>query len=367
MFPNVRNLVVAMVASVAALSCGFGVFAAFRVNHEPLSRLSSVTAPLQLVADNAAATPIVIVSGASPGPGFRLEAAQVRVAVPDGTEVEREPRDVPVNPAAVAPGSKPKAGASARHPTDSEPVSTPMAADSAPTTRPAQDLAPRAAAPDAKIAAIVAIPPAQPPAPHVLPPALPRKAKFGAPADGAPAQMPVSIVRAAGAGRDAKQSEAVGKNREPAAAKAVSMAARVAAIESVASPVPPAGQAGKETKIAPEPAKPIELKHRAKAIATHAVERGAKKTAAKARRKTSRKAINRRRRRAKLARRRRTPARPTAPFNDQSYAYQPNFQFAFPQPNFRSAPDAFRRQSARSRGTATQTAAFGRSFVLPPR
>ena len=38
MFPNVRLLIAAVVASVVALSCGFALFAAFRVNHEPLSR-----------------------------------------------------------------------------------------------------------------------------------------------------------------------------------------------------------------------------------------------------------------------------------------------------------------------------------------
>lgn len=51
MFPNVRLLIGALFASVIALSCGFGVFAAFRVNHDPLSRLPANTAALQLIAD----------------------------------------------------------------------------------------------------------------------------------------------------------------------------------------------------------------------------------------------------------------------------------------------------------------------------
>jgi hypothetical protein len=51
MFPNVRLLVGALFASVIALSCGFGLFAAFRVNHEPLSRLPVGTAPVQFVAN----------------------------------------------------------------------------------------------------------------------------------------------------------------------------------------------------------------------------------------------------------------------------------------------------------------------------
>ena len=58
MFPNIRLMIAAMVASIVALSCGFGVFAAFRVNHEPLVRLPPVTAPLQLIAGNSAAVAV---------------------------------------------------------------------------------------------------------------------------------------------------------------------------------------------------------------------------------------------------------------------------------------------------------------------
>ena len=62
MFPNVRLLIAAVVASVVALSCGFAMFAAFRVNHEPLSRLATGAAPLQLAAGN------LPPPAASPGP-----------------------------------------------------------------------------------------------------------------------------------------------------------------------------------------------------------------------------------------------------------------------------------------------------------
>jgi hypothetical protein len=51
MFPNVRLMVGALFASVVALTCGFGLFATFRVNHEPLSRLPVGTAPIQFVAN----------------------------------------------------------------------------------------------------------------------------------------------------------------------------------------------------------------------------------------------------------------------------------------------------------------------------
>jgi len=56
MLPNVRLMIVAMLASVVALICGFGIFAAFRVSHEPFAHLPAAAAPLQIVADNAAET-----------------------------------------------------------------------------------------------------------------------------------------------------------------------------------------------------------------------------------------------------------------------------------------------------------------------
>ncbi len=63
MLPNVRLMIAAMAISVVALSCGFGVFAAFRVNHEPLARLPQATAPLRLITDNAASLPTNVTAG----------------------------------------------------------------------------------------------------------------------------------------------------------------------------------------------------------------------------------------------------------------------------------------------------------------
>jgi hypothetical protein len=51
MFPNVRLMIAAMLASIVVLVCGFGMFAAFQVSHEPLGRLPSASAPQQLSAD----------------------------------------------------------------------------------------------------------------------------------------------------------------------------------------------------------------------------------------------------------------------------------------------------------------------------
>ena len=54
MFPNVRMMIVAMLASVVAVICAMGMFAAFGVNHEPFAQLPSDSPPLQLVFDHAA-------------------------------------------------------------------------------------------------------------------------------------------------------------------------------------------------------------------------------------------------------------------------------------------------------------------------
>ena len=80
MFPNIRLMIAAIVASIVALSCGFGVFAAFRVNHEPLVRLPPITAPLQLIAGNAAC---VAVAGGTFDRRFQTSPPQ-SAARPDG-------------------------------------------------------------------------------------------------------------------------------------------------------------------------------------------------------------------------------------------------------------------------------------------
>jgi hypothetical protein len=57
MFPNVRLLIAATIASVVALSCGFAVFGALRVNHDPLAR--SAAPPLRLLASLSPSRPIM--------------------------------------------------------------------------------------------------------------------------------------------------------------------------------------------------------------------------------------------------------------------------------------------------------------------
>jgi hypothetical protein len=54
MFPNVRLMVVAILATIAGIGSGLGLFATFRVNHEPLARLAEGGPSLQLAVDNPA-------------------------------------------------------------------------------------------------------------------------------------------------------------------------------------------------------------------------------------------------------------------------------------------------------------------------
>jgi hypothetical protein len=54
MLPNLRLMIAAIATSVLALSCGFGIFAAFRVSHEPFARLPAAMAAPQLTTENVA-------------------------------------------------------------------------------------------------------------------------------------------------------------------------------------------------------------------------------------------------------------------------------------------------------------------------
>jgi hypothetical protein len=80
MFPNVRLQIVALFVSVVALSFGFGVFAAFRVNHEPLAEIPASAAPLPLGAENAAPSSTAASWGAPFGSRFWLSETQIRGA-----------------------------------------------------------------------------------------------------------------------------------------------------------------------------------------------------------------------------------------------------------------------------------------------
>jgi hypothetical protein len=154
MFPDVRLMVAATLASVVALMFGFGLFAAFRVSHEPLGRLQPAGAPMLLVADNAAIAATTIAPGEpfdrhfqivaaptvsetvnvpTPGPDLHDDIETSSVALPtasttsfvgarEGTSAIGEPKDQPALPAdqpaeapsdmsATAPAGDPPASA----------------------------------------------------------------------------------------------------------------------------------------------------------------------------------------------------------------------------------------------------------------
>jgi hypothetical protein len=108
MFPDVRLLIAATLASVLALICGFGLFAAFRVSHDPLTRLPPATAALQIVADKSARLPVGFVAAESFDRRFPIAApAEPIAAEPDATAAISENK--PSNAAATLPQTTPLA------------------------------------------------------------------------------------------------------------------------------------------------------------------------------------------------------------------------------------------------------------------
>lgn len=119
MFPNVRVVIAALLATIVGISCGLGVLAALRINHPPFTRLQSVDAPLQLAFG--AALPVAMTEGmpASFGARFVLNAPQLverAIAVPpsapppaataagaDAVGRPQAPLDSPPQPDSAAP------------------------------------------------------------------------------------------------------------------------------------------------------------------------------------------------------------------------------------------------------------------------
>jgi hypothetical protein len=175
MFPNVRLLIAAMVASVVALSCGFGVFAAFRVHHEPLARLPSATAPMQLLANNAASLSMMVAAvvpfdrrGGVPEPGTaETPESTGAIATPmePSASTPGEPIERPVMAAAASIASDDTAAASAP---ERKPEPSPASASDASASTSPQDAQAEAgheAKPDGAAAANAE--PALAPAPQV--------------------------------------------------------------------------------------------------------------------------------------------------------------------------------------------------------
>jgi len=74
MIPTLRSMIVAMLLAMVALGGGFGLFAAFRINHAP-ARLASAALPLRLVADDPMLPAGIDGTGQSFGSRFKVSEA----------------------------------------------------------------------------------------------------------------------------------------------------------------------------------------------------------------------------------------------------------------------------------------------------
>jgi hypothetical protein len=329
MFPSVRLMIVATFASVVALMCGFGMFAAFRVSHEPFARLPPTSAPLQLVvADNTNVSPLAF---ASSEPFERRFQFGELPNFPPVADIPTRERD--------------------RHGAGE---TTPAAAGVAPEIGVAEVRAAIVGGPIVQIASSGPRPGEEPALQTVG-----SSEDHQAPEASAQAASPSAVnggVPAAPTPPDATTAEVAGEPPPPTASAPVGEAAATPVLVAL---VPPADQAP-----LPEVAKPpSEIAPTGAATAT------AHKKAAKSAKKTKHVRVG-----ARIRRIHRTPA---AALAEASQGINQNS--TFPQSNFQTAPQTTQLQwtqdrPARSRrarvasgGTARPSSATGGPFVGVPK
>jgi hypothetical protein len=106
MFPNIRLMIVAVLASILGISCALGLFAEFRVSHDSFLRESNANAPMQLGANDAA--PARLMNTAVPfefrfqAPPAAAETAQRTIISEHTAAVEPAPVVPVVTPMVVA-------------------------------------------------------------------------------------------------------------------------------------------------------------------------------------------------------------------------------------------------------------------------
>ena len=193
MFPNVRLMIAATLASVVALICGFGTFAAFHVNHEPLVRLPSASAPLQLSADNAA-TPMAYAAAEPFARRFQISEAKNAAEAIDGLARKIDHRE------GIQSAPSPAPAPSAAEVKDTAAVEAPKEIAPSPVAQPAEEPSEKAAAPaaDDHVSAI-STPQPVPGVAAIEPPAeqsLPEEQLIGAGNEAAPAGVTKSVTDA---------------------------------------------------------------------------------------------------------------------------------------------------------------------------
>ncbi len=311
MFPDFRLLVGAMLASVVALSCGFGIFAAFRVSHEPLSRLPADTVALQLVTSEAV----------GPHPTWGAPFGSRFGAIESVNEariggVADAPRPIPIRRVTLEPSSPKSVQSDAAIDASHQPTA------SQPTALPAAE-APTEPAPTAPIASTNKAP-------------APSASIASAPAREAPlTSTATSPAQQASAAETPTSRDAKGDTAANTGKTAIAPVRAVATIEAPPNQARPAVPPTEITATAPEAAAP------ATAIPPKL----------ESPRQMPRKAVRRpvERRRIAVRRRiiRRTRSQAAAQFGYQNSDYN--------NPVFQSAPGAFERQTTTSRRSDKRT------------
>jgi hypothetical protein len=159
MFPNMRLMIATTLASVAALICGFGLFAAVHVRHEPLARVSPAAVALRLKGGgNVVALPVMTMvpfndalrTGATESAGgvSTLAFSGAAPNEPTGTQTVAPSDDQQAGAAAEpAPASPPEAAIAETAPPQKPDEATESGSAQAPASAPSlADAAPPGAA-----------------------------------------------------------------------------------------------------------------------------------------------------------------------------------------------------------------------------
>jgi hypothetical protein len=143
MFPNVRLIIVAMLASMASICCCLGVFAAFRVNHEPFTRSQSSNPPLQLVFGNGAPAVATDAAVAPFGVRFALNVPPATRPIPTPAPANHPTADI-LAPDAAGTDASPTADEAAKQDNEKDvahEVAVEVPADPSPPAAAATDTA----------------------------------------------------------------------------------------------------------------------------------------------------------------------------------------------------------------------------------
>src|SRR5271156_675298 len=107
MFPNLRLMIVAVLASIMGIGCALGLFAEFRVSRDSFVRESNANAPLQLGSNDLAPAALV---NAPATFGFRFQANTLnlpgdasRGTVPSGRDAGMAANSAPAAELTAAP------------------------------------------------------------------------------------------------------------------------------------------------------------------------------------------------------------------------------------------------------------------------